>query len=75
MQGFPGGTPDALQLQATMLAIEQACSLIQVRTLSSPLLLPRTFSMFPPCQIQCSLTLRAASVLYLDLVLIWAVGG
>jgi hypothetical protein len=37
MQGFPGGTPDAQQLQATMLAIEQACSLIQVWALSSPL--------------------------------------
>ncbi|GJN20859.1 hypothetical protein PR202_gb08288 [Eleusine coracana subsp. coracana] len=31
MQGFPGGNPDPQQLQATMLAIEQACSLIQVR--------------------------------------------
>jgi hypothetical protein len=30
MQGFPGGAPDPQQLQATMLAIEQACSLIQV---------------------------------------------
>lgn len=30
MQGFPGGFPDPQQLQATMLAIEQACSLIQV---------------------------------------------
>ncbi|KAE8791479.1 exportin-4 [Hordeum vulgare] len=30
MQGFPGGVPDPQQLQATMLAIEQACSLIQV---------------------------------------------
>jgi hypothetical protein len=30
MQGFPGGNPDPQQLQATMLAIEQACSLIQV---------------------------------------------
>ncbi|KAL6883263.1 hypothetical protein ACP4OV_010677 [Aristida adscensionis] len=30
MQGFPGGTPDPQQLQATMLAIEQACSLIQL---------------------------------------------
>ncbi|XP_051186487.1 uncharacterized protein [Lolium perenne] len=30
MEGFPGGTPDAQQLHATMLAIEQACSLIQV---------------------------------------------
>eukprot|EP00267_Zea_mays_P054409 XP_020407644.1 uncharacterized protein LOC103653233 [Zea mays] len=29
MQGFPGGAPDPQQLQATMLAIEQACSLIQ----------------------------------------------
>ena len=31
MQGFPGGAPDPQQLQATMVAIEQACSLIQVR--------------------------------------------
>ncbi|XP_066370487.1 uncharacterized protein [Miscanthus floridulus] len=30
MQGFPGGAPDPQQLQATMLAIEQACSLIQL---------------------------------------------
>uniref|UniRef100_A0A452YFG0 Exportin-4 n=1 Tax=Aegilops tauschii subsp. strangulata TaxID=200361 RepID=A0A452YFG0_AEGTS len=30
MQGLPGGVPDPQQLQATMLAIEQACSLIQV---------------------------------------------
>uniref|UniRef100_A0A0E0EYW7 Exportin-4 n=1 Tax=Oryza meridionalis TaxID=40149 RepID=A0A0E0EYW7_9ORYZ len=30
MQGFPGGAPDPQQLQATMLAIEQACSLIQM---------------------------------------------
>jgi hypothetical protein len=30
MQGFPGGAPDPQQLQATMLAIKQACSLIQV---------------------------------------------
>jgi hypothetical protein len=30
MQGFPGSAPDPQQLQATMLAIEQACSLIQV---------------------------------------------
>ncbi|TVU30390.1 hypothetical protein EJB05_22006 [Eragrostis curvula] len=30
MQGFPGGTPDPQQLQSTMLAIEQACSLIQL---------------------------------------------
>ncbi|KAL5655800.1 hypothetical protein ACJX0J_035119, partial [Zea mays] len=29
MQGFPGSAPDPQQLQATMLAIEQACSLIQ----------------------------------------------
>uniref|UniRef100_A0A452YFK6 Uncharacterized protein n=1 Tax=Aegilops tauschii subsp. strangulata TaxID=200361 RepID=A0A452YFK6_AEGTS len=29
MQGLPGGVPDPQQLQATMLAIEQACSLIQ----------------------------------------------
>uniref|UniRef100_A0A804M6K3 Tubulin/FtsZ GTPase domain-containing protein n=1 Tax=Zea mays TaxID=4577 RepID=A0A804M6K3_MAIZE len=29
MQGFPGGAPDPQQLQATMLAIKQACSLIQ----------------------------------------------
>jgi hypothetical protein len=35
MQGFPGGNPDPQQLQATMLAIEQACSLIQVRSRSS----------------------------------------
>ena len=31
MQGFPGGAPDPQQLQATMVAIEQACSLIQVQ--------------------------------------------
>jgi hypothetical protein len=31
MQGFPGGTPDPQQLQATMVAIEQACSLIPVK--------------------------------------------
>ncbi|XP_025794031.1 exportin-4 isoform X8 [Panicum hallii] len=30
MQGFPGGAPDPQQLQATMVAIEQACSLIQL---------------------------------------------
>uniref|UniRef100_A0A0E0BBQ0 Exportin-4 n=1 Tax=Oryza glumipatula TaxID=40148 RepID=A0A0E0BBQ0_9ORYZ len=30
MQGFPGGAPDPQQLQSTMLAIEQACSLIQM---------------------------------------------
>uniref|UniRef100_J3N3E7 Exportin-4 n=1 Tax=Oryza brachyantha TaxID=4533 RepID=J3N3E7_ORYBR len=30
MQGFPGGAPDPQQLRATMLAIEQACSLIQM---------------------------------------------
>ncbi|KAL5225000.1 hypothetical protein ABZP36_011639 [Zizania latifolia] len=30
MQGFPGGAPDPQQLQATMLALEQAWSLIQV---------------------------------------------
>jgi len=34
-QGFPGGAPDPQQLQATMVAIEQACSLIQVQ-FSSP---------------------------------------
>jgi hypothetical protein len=60
MEGFPGGTPDAQQLHATMLAIEQACSLIQVRALYSPL--PPTFS---PCLIHYFRPLaRLASALY-----------
>ena len=47
MQGLPGGVPAPQQLQATMLAIEQACSLIQVRALSSSLL--RTLTTLSPC--------------------------
>ncbi|THU73128.1 hypothetical protein C4D60_Mb04t19530 [Musa balbisiana] len=30
MQGFPGPLPDLAQLQSTMVAIERACSLIQM---------------------------------------------
>jgi hypothetical protein len=65
MQGCPGGNPDPQQLQATMLVIEQACSVIQIRSRSS-LLANKFNSVCSPAPV-CGSVLRSsgAAVLYL----------
>jgi hypothetical protein len=66
MQSFPGGNPDPQQLQATMLAIEQACSLIQICS-RSWLLANKFNSVCSPAPVRGSV-LRSSGAAVLDLV-------
>jgi hypothetical protein len=66
MQSFPGGNPDPQQLQASMLAIEQACSLIQICSCNS-LLANKFNSLCSPAPVRGSV-LRSSSAAVLDLV-------